>query len=418
LSDAPSASEPTEPQATRWPVALRSLRHRDFRLFWIGMIISVTGTWMQNAAQAWLVYDLTRSPLYLGIVGAIGSAPVLLFALPAGVIADRYSKHKIIFVTQTAAMIQASILALLVYLKVVQVWHVMLLAACLGMVNAFDMPARQAMVMELVTRDDVFNAISLTSSAFNSGRIIGPSVAGLLIAAAGMAGCFFINALSFLPLIVFLAMIHPRPPQRTLEMPMLGNIFGGMRWVATNRVATVLLIMTAVASLFGMPYATLMPLLAKAIFHTGPRGYGLLLSAPAAGSLMTAVLMALIGHRCRLGVIAVLGSVLFPMALLLLAGAPTYAAAIGVLFFVGVGMMSFTAVSNTILQKSAPDEMRGRVMGLRVFVHAGMAPLGNLQIGALAQWLGPRLAVTAGAVICLLTALVSWWRAPELRASE
>jgi len=382
------------------------------------MIISVTGTWMQNAAQAWLVYDLTRSPLYLGIVGAIGSAPVLLFALPAGVIADRYSKHKIIFVTQTAAMIQASILALLVYLKVVQVWHVMLLAACLGMVNAFDMPARQAMVMELVTRDDVFNAISLTSSAFNSGRIIGPSVAGLLIAAAGMAGCFFINALSFLPLIVFLAMIHPRPPQRTLEMPMLGNIFGGMRWVATNRVATVLLIMTAVASLFGMPYATLMPLLAKAIFHTGPRGYGLLLSAPAAGSLMTAVLMALIGHRCRLGVIAVLGSVLFPMALLLLAGAPTYAAAIGVLFFVGVGMMSFTAVSNTILQKSAPDEMRGRVMGLRVFVHAGMAPLGNLQIGALAQWLGPRLAVTAGAVICLLTALVSWWRAPELRASE
>jgi MFS family permease len=399
-------------------MALRSLRHRDFRLFWIGLIISVTGTWMQNAAQAWLVYDLTGSPLYLGIVGAIGSAPVLFFSLPAGVIADRYSKHKIIFITQTAAMVQAAILALLVYLKVVHVWHVMVLAACLGVVNAFDMPTRASMVMELVTRDDIFNAVSLNSSAFNSGRIIGPSVAGVLIAAAGMAGCFFINALSFLPLIVFLTMIHPRPPERTLATSMVGNILGGMRWVRMNRVATVLLIMTGVASLFGMPYATLMPLFAKTIFHTGPRGYGLLLSAPAVGSLLAAVLMALIGHRYRLGRIAVLGSVLFPTALLMLTGAPTYAAAVGVLFFVGLGLMSFNAVSNTMLQKSAPDDMRGRVMGLRSFVFAGMAPLGNLQIGALAQWLGPRSAVTVGAAICLLTAGVSWWRAPELRTSE
>ena len=373
---------------------------------------------MQNAAQGWLVYDLTKSPLYLGIVGALGSLPVLLFSLPAGVIADRYSKHRILFVTQTLAALQAGVLALLVYLRVVEVWHVMALAVLLGMINAFDMPTRQSMVLELVEREDIFNAVALNSSAFNAGRVIGPSVAGVLLAAAGMAGCFLINAISFLPLIVILTTIRARPPRAVTEGSMLAHIGSGVKWVRGQPVAMALLALTGISSLFAMPYATLMPLFAREVFHTGPQGYGFLMSAPALGSLTAAVAMAKEGHRYRIGAITVLGSFLFPVALLLLAAAPSYAVAVIFLFMVGLGMMSFNTTSNTMLQKDPPDELRGRVMGLRAFVFAGMAPLGNLQMGAAAQWLGPKWAVAIGGLVCLVTAGVAWWRVPKLRNAE
>jgi MFS family permease len=412
-------SQPPGPApGTRWPVALRSLRHRDFRRFWIGLVISVIGTWMQITAQGWLVYDLTRSPLYLGIVGACGALPVLLFSLPAGVIADRFNKRRIVLITQSLAALQAGLLALLVYTGVVKVWHVMAMAGMLGVVNAFDMPARQSMVLDLVERSDIFNAVSLNSSAFNSGRVIGPSVAGILLAAAGMAGCFLINALSFLPLIVILATIRPRPPRPVTEGSLLDHIGSGLRWVRGHRVALALLILTGLASLFAMPYVTLMPLFARDIFHTGPRGYGFLMSAPALGSLLAATIMTAIGHRFRLGAITVLGSFVFPLALLLLGSATSYLVALPFLFFIGLGMMSFSTTSNTMLQKEPPDELRGRVMGLRAFVFAGMAPLGNLQIGVMAEWLGPRRAIAIDGAICLVAAVVAWWRAPELRRSD
>jgi MFS family permease len=403
---------------TRWPVALRSLRHRDFRRFWIGLIMSVIGTWMQNAAQGWLVYQLTKSALYLGFVGACGSVPILLLSLPAGVIADRFSKHRIVFITQSLAALQAGVLALLVYTNVVQVWHVMVMAGLLGVVNAFDMPARQSMVMDLVERKDIFNAVALNSSAFNSGRVIGPSVAGVLLAAAGMAGCFFINALSFLPLIVILTTITPRPPRPRMEGSMLDHIGGGVQWVRSEPVAMALLALTGLSSLFAMPYATLMPLFAQGVFHTGPRGYGLLMSAPAVGSLLAAGTMTVIGHRFRIGAITVLGSFVFPVALVLFSRAPSYSVALAFLVLIGLGMMSFNTTSNTILQKSPPDELRGRVMGLRAFVFAGMAPAGNLQIGVMAQWLGPRWAVAIDGLVCLVAAAVAWWRAPALRTAE
>jgi len=404
--------------AARWPVALRALRHRSFRRFWIGLIISVTGTWMQAAAQGWLVLELTGSALYLGLVGACGSVPILLFSLPAGVIADRFSKHRIVLITQTLAALQALALALLVHTGAVQVWQVMALAACLGVINAFDMPTRQSMVMELVERRDIFNAVSLNSSAFNSGRVIGPSVAGALIAAAGMAGCFFINALSFLPLIVALMTITPRRSRREADGSMLAHIGSGLQWVRGEPVAMALLAVTGASSLFAMPYATLMPIFAREVFGTGPQGFGFLMSAPAVGSLLAAVMMTALGHRHRLGGLIVFGSFLFPVALLLLSGAPSFTAAVCFLFLTGFGMMSFNAASNTMLQKSPPHELRGRVMGLRSFVFAGMAPLGNLQIGAVGQWLGPRWAVAIGALACLVTAGAARWRVPELQASE
>jgi MFS family permease len=377
---------------------------------------------MQNTAQAYLVYQLAKShaALYLAIVGLCGAVPMLLLSLPAGVIADRFDKRRIVFVTQTFAALQAFVLALLVYSGGIRIWHVMVMAALLGIVNALDMPTRQSMVLDLVERKDLFNALSLNSSAFNSGRVIGPSVAGLLLAARGigMTGCFFINAISFLPLIVILATIRPRPPQPMADGSMISHIGEGVKWVRSHPVALALLALTAVSTLFAMPYTTIMPILAFEIFHSSVRGYGLLMSAPGIGSLMAAVAMTMWGHRARIGAITVAGSFLFPIGLLLFANASSYAVALLFLFIIGFGMMSFNTTSNTMLQKEPPDELRGRVMGVRSFVFVGMAPAGVMQIGVAAQYLGARWAVAIGGAICLIAAVIAWWRVPRLRNSE
>jgi MFS family permease len=382
------------------------------------MLISVAGTWMQNAAQAWLVYDLTGSSLSLGVVGACGTVPLLLFTLPAGVVADRLSKRNIVLVTQTLAMLQAFALAALIYSGAVKVWHVMVLAGMLGAVNAFDMPTRQAMVAELASKEDLLNAISLNSSAFNVGRIVGPALAGVIIAAVGTAACFLVNGITFAALIVALAQIKPRPQGETGKAKMLAQIADGIRWAKGHHVARTLLMMTAVVSIFGMSYATLLPVFAKDVFHTGPKGYGFLMSSYAMGALASAIGLSALGHRWTMGRPLSFGSFLFPVALLAVAISPCYATAMASLFLTGLGMMLFNAVSNTILQKSPPDEMRGRVMSIRALVFAGLAPLGSLQIGAMGEWLGPRFAVAIGGAICLIAAMTAWRLVPELRKSE
>ena len=416
VSGPPEVIEELRP--TRWPVALRSLRYRDFRLFWIGMVISVIGTWMQNAAQGWLVLELTNSALYLGIVGACGSLPMLLFALPAGVVADRCVKQHVLLVTQTLSMLQAFVLAALVHAGTVQVWHVMLLAACLGSVNAFDMPTRQAMVMDLAGRDDILNAVSLNSLAFNSGRTIGPAVGGVLVAGVGMAGCFFINGLTFLAVIIALLLIPARAPGGAVQAPFVTEMKGGLSWVRRNPIAMWLIALTAMSSLFAMPYTTLMPVFARDILHAGPRGFGLMLSATGAGALVTGIVLTSQGHRFRLGALATAGSLAFPLGLMAVSFAPRFAIALVALFLTGLGMMLFNVVSNTMLQKAPPDELRGRVMSVRTFFFAGLGPAGNLQIGAAGQWLGPRWAIAFGGVVCFLMAAVAWLRAPNLRQSK
>ncbi len=393
------------------------MRHRDFRRFWLGLVISVVGTWMQMAAQAWLVYELTNSPLALGLVGACGTVPMLLFALPAGVVADRLSKRNILLVTQSIAMAQAFALAGLVYSGAVLVWHVMVLAGFLGMSNSFDMPARHAMVIELAGREDVLNAVSLNSSAFNGGRIVGPAAAGLLIGAAGTAGCFLINGVSFIATIVALAGITPRPPSPEAQGPMLLQIRGGLAWAKGQPVVRGVLAMIAVASVFAMSYATLLPVFARDVFHSGAEGYGFLLSAYAMGALTSALLLTAFGHRWPLGRLATVGSYWFPAALAGVALAPRYGVGVAALFLTGVGMMLFNAVSNTMLQALSPDELRGRVMSMRTLLFAGMMPVGSLQVGAVGEWLGPRAAVGIGAAICFVSALVAYWRVPGLRRS-
>ena len=402
----------------RWPTGLRALRHRDFRLFWFGLIVSVMGTWMQNAAQGWLVLELTDSSLWLGLVAACGSLPMLLFSLPAGVIADRFPKRNILLFTQTLAMVQAFVLAGLIYAHIVQVWHVMVLAALLGVVNALDMPTRQAMVMELTGREDLLNAVSLNSSAFNAGRIVGPAIGGILMAAVGMATCFLINGISFAAIIVALAFIRPRPPAEVMNGKMLAQIAVGIDWAKKEPVARALLMLIAVVSIFGMSYAVLLPVFARHVFDAGPKAYGFLVSSYAAGAMASAVGLAALGDRWNLGRPLTVGGFLFPLALFGVALAPRYALAMGSLFLTGVGMMMFNAAANTILQKLSPDELRGRVMSIRALLFAGMMPLGSLQIGALGQWLGPRDAVAIGGAVCFIAALIAWRRVPGLRRSS
>ncbi len=417
-SNSPPENQEEGGGAGRRPAALRALRHREFRIFWGGLLISVIGTWMQMAAQGWLVLDLSNSPFMLGVVGACASFPMLVFSLPAGVIADRVSKRNIVLVTQTAAMAQAFALAGLVYSGLIQVWHVMVLAGVLGTINAFDMTTRHAMVIELASREDALNAVSLNSTAFQTGRMLGPAMGGLLMAKAGVAACFLVNGITFLPLVAGLLFIAPRPPGGGATGALIPHIGEGLRWAAGRAVPRTLLALLGVSSLFAMPYMVLLPVLARDVFHVGPEAYGVMFAVPGVGAFLAAVTLTARGHLWRLGAIATFGSIFFPLMLGGVAAAPAYHAALVMLFLLGAGAMSFNVVANTALQRMAPDDLRGRVMSLRTLVFAGLRPFGNLEIGGVAEWIGPRLALGAGAAACLACALLAWWRVPELRRSE
>ncbi len=314
-------------------------------------------------------------------------------------------------------MLQAFVLAALIHTDAIRIWHVMALAAFLGAVWAFDMPTRHAMVLELVPKQDALNAVSLNSSAFNCGRLAGPAVAGLLMGAVGFAVCFLLNGLTFVALIAALATIRPRPPASTERRPMRQEIGDGLCWATRSAVALALLGLIAVVSLYGLAYVVLLPALAGEVFHVGPEGYGFLMSAHAAGALCAAFVLMSLGPGWRLGSLAAAGSLFYPIALGAVAMAGSYNAAVAALFFTGAGIMTFNVVANTMLQRASPDELRGRVMSLRTLVFAGMAWLGDIQMGALGEWFGARAAILVGASICLLAAAAAWWRVPQLRRS-
>src|SRR5689334_20598361 len=281
------------PQASRVRTTLRALRHRNFRLFFAGQLISLIGTWMQNVAQSWLVYRLTGSSALLGAVGFAGQIPVFLVSPLGGLIADRYSRHRIVVATQTAAMILASILAALTLTGRVQVWHIFVLSALLGVVNAFDIPARQAFLFEMVGREDLINAIALNSSMFNGARIIGPAVAGILVAAIGEGWCFFANAVSYIAVIIGLLLMTVTPPARAIRKGSAArHIAEGFRFAAHTGPIRALLLLLGLVSVTGMPYAVLMPIFADHIFHSGARGLGILMGFSGIGALLGALTLA------------------------------------------------------------------------------------------------------------------------------
>ena len=385
-----------------------ALKHRNFRLFFSGQLISFTGTWMTTTAQGWLVYQLTGSKSLLGLVAAAASAPMLFFATWGGWIADRYPKRSVIVVTQTCQMILSLTMAALVWSKLVQPWHIIVLAILGGITMAFDMPARQSFVIEMTSREDLMNAISLNSSAFNCARIIGPSIAGFLMAQVGIAACFLVDGLSFLAVIAGLLLMRlPKHTPIHSESSALGQAFEGFRYVWNHRRVLTILSLFAVVGIFGWSYSVLMPAFARDVLHLGENGYGLLMAGSGVGALAAALTVASAGHIFPTRVMALGGILIFSASLALFAFTRNLYLGTVLLAIVGFGIVLYFSTSNTVLQSIVPDEMRGRVMGIWTLIFGGMIPLGSLQAGLMADFLGTPATIAIGALVCALAAAIT-----------
>ena len=405
-------------QHVLWRRTFASLRHRNFRLFFGGQLISLIGTWMQNTAQGWLVYDLTGSKILLGVVAAVGSTPMMLFSIWGGSVADRHSKRRIILWTQMLMMLSAFVYAALVWSGGIQTWHILILAALGGVALAFDMPARQSFMVEMTSREDLINAISLNSSIVNGARVVGPSLAGILMVHIGIALCFFLNGLSFLAVIAGLFLMRlPKfvAPRRVGSA--WAHAAEGFSYVWQQRRMRTLLILFAIVGIFGWSYSVLMPAFARDILHVGQARYGALLSANGIGALLGALTVATVGSHMNRRVLVLGGLWFFSAMLLLLAWVQNYYLALVVLALAGWGMLLFFSTTNTLLQTHASDEMRGRVMGIWTLVFGGTAPFGGLEAGAASHYLGVRWAVTLGAIVCAAAALVVWLMVRQRPAS-
>jgi len=396
--------------------AVRALRHRNYQLFFGGQLISLIGTWMQNVAQAWLVYRLTGSSLLLGLVGFAGQIPIFLLAPVGGAAADRWSRHRIVIGTQASAMTLALLLAGITLLGYVQVWHVVVLAASLGLVNAFDVPARQAFVVEMVGKEDLPNAIALNSSLFNGARIVGPAVAGVLVAAIGEGWCFFANGVSYVAVIAGLLLMR-LPPRPVAPKPgsVLAHMAEGFQFVWRTRPIRALLLQLGVVSLMGMPYAVLMPIFADRILHSGSRGLGFLMGASGVGALGGAITLAMRRGLRGLGRWAACASGAFGACLILFSCSRSFWLSAALLAPIGFAFIVQMASSNTLIQSMVPDRLRGRVMAVYSMMFMGMAPLGSLGAGVAASRLSAPVAVMIGGAACILSAIVFGSRLPSLR---
>jgi MFS family permease len=383
-----------------------ALGYKDFRYFWLGQVISFSGTWMQSTAQGWLVYSLTRSPYYLGVVAASSSLPILLFSLFGGAMADRFKKRNVLLLTQALSIIPALAVGLLTSFEVVAVWHVIVLAFFLGTVNAFDIPTRQSFLIELVERDNLLNAIALNSSAFNGARVIGPVIAGMAITYISLPACFYINALSFLAVIAALARIRTRGEQKMGRGGILGEISEGMRYIWGEPGVRRPMLLVCTFSLFAMPFVTLLPVFAVEILGVGAKGLGFLAASSGAGALVAALTLAVKGDVKRKQHIMGVASILFALALLAFANSRNYYLSMSVLAVAGFSMVGVLTMANSSIQLRAPDGLRGRVMSVYTFVFLGMAPIGNYIMGSVADIIGTVTAVKTASAICLAVSVI------------
>lgn len=382
------------------------LRIRDFRLFWFGQLISLSGTWMQSVAQGWLVYRLTESPFYLGVVAACGTLPILLFTLAGGIVADRFRKRNLLLLTQTLSIAPALSLGVLTDLNLITVWQVALFAAVLGTINAFDMPARQSFIVEMVGREHLTNAIALNSAAFHGARMVGPIIAGLTITSLGLPACFYLNAISFIAVIVSLAKIKQRGAIAKTTNGMVKDLVEGLRYIKGQAEIFQIVVIIAVFSLFGMPFITLLPVFAEAVFHRGPEGYGIMVGATGAGALMAALFLAVREDVKNKTKFMSVSAICFSVLLYIFSLLQHFPLTITILVCIGWSLVSFFAVANSYIQLSVPDALRGRAMSVYTFVFLGTAPIGNSIIGTMADIVGTTFTVGASAVICLVVSVV------------
>jgi len=382
------------------PNPFTALRHRNFRLFFAGQFISLCGTWMQTVAQGWLVLQLTNSPFKVGLVSTLGSLPILAFTLYGGVLADRVNKHRGIILFQSLMMCEALTLGILTATGRVTVAWVMALAVFLGTLSAFEVPFRQSFVIEMVGREDLLNAIALNSSVFNLSRIIGPVIAAALIAAVGLAACFFANATSFLAVII--AFLSMRGVVRGEARKVEGTFQEGVRYAMGEKGPRSLLLLTATFSVFGFSFLPMLPVYAQNVLGVGATGYGGLMSAVGLGASIGALAMAALGSRAKGSTLIRFGGLMFSTALALVALASQYWIAAFLLGLAGCSMILNNVMTNSLLQTQAPDDLRGRVMGFYSLMVLGMAPFGSLQAGWISEHLGVRTSLALGGTVCAI----------------
>jgi len=395
----------------------RALKHKNYRLFFTGQTISLTGTWIQQVALSWLVYRLTNSPFLLGVVGFVGQIPTFLVSPFAGVFADRHSRRNMLVITQSLSLLQASILALLILTGKIQVWQIILLSALLGIVNSFDIPIRQAFTVEMVgDRDDLPNAIALNSSMVNAARLVGPSIAGILIAVAGEGICFLLNAVSYIA--VIWSLLAMKVTKRQIE-PQKRRVFHelkeGISYAAGFAPIIWILLLLAFISLLGVPYQVLMPVFAKDIFHGGPYTLGFLVAMAGVGALIGAIYLA--ARKTVLGLGRIIGqsAALFGIGIIAFALSQTFWLSLLLLLISGFGMMVQMASSNIVLQTIVDEDKRGRVMSFYTMSFMGMSPFGSLLAGSLAGTIGAANTLLFGGICCIIAAIIFTLKLPEIK---
>ncbi len=391
------------------------LRHRNFRVFWTGQTLSLVGTWMQMVGIGWLALELSNSAFIVGAVSAAGSLPVLFLSLYGGVLADRYSKLRLVQISQVLLLIEAAMIWWFTWSGNMTISWLVALAAFGGVVSSVEIPARQALIIELVHRDDIVEAVAINSAGFNLARIIGPSIAAIVIASLGLAWCFAINALSYFAVLVSLFSITLAKwvpadnPLRSIE-----GMREGLGYIRHNRKVLGVISLMAVYSIFGFQYLTMMPVIARDVLHTGASGYGFLVTCVGVGAVTGALLLATLGTRSRRGKMLARSAFFFAVMTILFSLVDTIPVAAVVLFFLGVGMLVNGAVANGILQATVPDELRGRVMSAYVFVYVGFTPIGSLLAGVVARATHVDWAIGSGGVIMLAYSTWIFWRYPEI----
>ena len=419
----PSAETPESP-APRLPLDVllapgsgwfRALRSPVFRIFWAGNFVSNIGSWMQNLAQGWLVLQLTNSPFWLGLVGFAQQVPALVFSLLGGVIADRASRRKLLLATQTTMMILALVLAVLTHLRLVTVRQIVIIAVFAGITMALNAPNYQSAIRELAPEEDILNAIALNSIQFNASRVLGPSLAGFTIAAMGTAACFYLNALSYVPLLLVIARV-PFPTRASREASSLGkDLAEGFRYVWHQRTILLLVLLVGMVSMFGLPYLVMLPAFAKDVLHVGARGLGYLAAAAGAGALLGGLRLASLKSHRRRGPVLFGSALTFFAAILLFCVSRQPVVSALLLAVVGGAMVGSVATALSLIQTLVPAEIRGRVLSMHTMAYLGLTPLGSLMVGALAEKWGTPAALAASSGLALVLTSIMALAAPTLR---
>lgn len=388
--------------------AIAALKHKNFRLFWFGQCISLTGTWIQNIAQSWLVLEVTKSAFWLGVVNAVQFLPMLLFSLYAGTLIDRFSKRRVLIFTQISFMMLALILAIDVYFGKVALWHIIVLAGALGLVNTLDMPSRQSFIVELVGKKDLMNAIVLNSSVFNAARVIGPSLGGLAIAKFGIDSCFFLNAISYIPVIIGIMLITVKgvveSSPRSSE-GVLSEINTGLKYVLKTSGILIPMMLMVVVNIFAMNFNIIIPLYAKNVFNVDAGGFGFLMAANGLGAFLASIVLAVKsrkGPKIQVLITASAALCLFEISLAVL---KSHLSAYVLLGAMGVASITFLTTANTLVQTKSPNHLRGRIMSIFALIFGGLTPIGSFLTGSLANGLGTPIALAVEAVICLILAI-------------